>query len=302
MRPFTSLAFLLGLGFGCAPLAAEGRPPIAYPYAPYLAGKMDPQITGWPLSEAGRTYILQPKADRAPGKESGANLPEMVPVTPAAGMWKDPNKWIDQHTTLVDVAQANRGPVDIVLIGDSITQQWGGTRIGTPAFNEPWKRRFSAYQSLNLGIQGDTTENILWRLDHGAMDGLSPRVIVLLIGTNNKPNPKTRQIVGQGVKLCVQNLRARFPEAQIIFVKTLPVATEDMMRFNDHLDSLGFTADSKLQILDIWDDLVLPDGSTDTDLYADGNLHLSEAGYDIYASRLEPLIKQALSPLPKKNP
>jgi platelet-activating factor acetylhydrolase IB subunit beta/gamma len=299
MHTYTFPALLLVVSLCAAPLSAQSRPPITYPYSPYMEGKMDPQITGWPLTEENRAYILKPRETRVPGLESGsAALPDMAPVTPSAGMWKDPNTWINQHTTLVSVAEANRGPVDIVLIGDSITQQWGGTRIGTPTFNQPWKRRFGNYKTLNLGIQGDTTQNILWRLDHGAMDGLQPRAIVLLIGTNNKPNPKTFTSVGLGVRLCVDNLRARFPKAQIIFVKVLPVAKEDIRRFNDYLDSLGFAKDPALQVLDLWDDLVLPDGTTDPDLYIDGNLHLSEAGYEIYAARLEPLLTRALLQTP----
>ena len=76
--------------------------------------------------------------------------------------------------------------IDIALLGDSITQGWGGGWDGAP-FNAAWQKHFGDQKTVNLGIGGDRIESILWRLDHGALDGASPKVIVLMIGVNNAP-------------------------------------------------------------------------------------------------------------------
>jgi hypothetical protein len=276
-----------------AALAASEAPPITYPYAPYHQGRMDPQITGWPLSAEGRAWAIRPRDQRRPGDEVGKPQPELVPVVPSAGRWKDPEKWLGLHGSLVEVVRAQKKPVDVVLLGDSITWLWGGTKIGNPKFHGAWAKRFEHLNPVNLGIQGDTTETVLWRLDHGALDGIQPRAVVLLIGTNNKPNASTQAAVAQGIGLILDNLHKRLPKTRIILVKTLSVASEDMRRFCDHLDTLRFDQRPGVQVLDLWEDLVLPDGSIDRDQYIDGGLHLGE-GYELYAARLEPLLKRAL--------
>jgi lysophospholipase L1-like esterase len=283
-------------------LRAVDKPPIEYPYKPYMEGKMDPQITGWPLSEEGKAYVLKAPGERKPGMEvGGAAIAEMVPVTPAAGKWKDPNAWLyDEHGRCVQAVQDNKENIDILLVGDSITYFWSPSyKSGekwVPKFGDAWKNRFGQYHTVNIGIKGDTTQTILWRLDHGAIDGAKPKVIVLLIGINNGPTPENHKTIGQGIKLCVANLRARCPESQIIVVKTLPKASEGVKRLGDYMDEMKLTNDPKLQVLDLWDDFVNPDGSADNNLYIDGDLHLSPAGFEIYAERLKPLIEKAMKP------
>jgi len=280
-------------------LRAADMPPIEYPYKPYMEGKMDPQITGWPLSEEEKAYALKAPSERKPGMEAGAEITGMTPLTPSAGKWKDPDAWLnDEHGRCVEAVQDNKDNIDILLVGDSITWFWSPSyKSGekwTPKFCEAWKKRFGQYHTVNIGIKGDATQNILWRLDHGAIDGAKPKVIVLLIGINNGPKPENFKTIGQGIKLCVENLRARCPESQIIVVKTLPKATEGVKRLNDYIDEMNLSNDPKLQVLDLWDDFVNPDGSEDNNLYIDGFLHLNDAGYEIYAERLKPLIEQAL--------
>jgi lysophospholipase L1-like esterase len=286
---------LLPIALICSALSAQETPPITYPYEPYHQGQMDPQITGWPLSAEGHAWAIRPRDQRRPGDEVGNPRLELIPVVPSAGRWKDPEKWLNLHSTLVEIVRSQQKPVDVVLLGDSITWMWGGTKTGNPKFEEAWTKRFSHLNTVNLGIQGDTTENILWRLDHGALDGIDPQVIVLLIGTNNKPNAKTQSAVAEGIRLILDNLQKRLPKTRIILVKTLPVATEDMRRFCDYLDTLNFDQRTGIQVLDLWEELVLPDGTIDRDQYIDGSLHLG-AGYEIYADKLQPLMEKALKP------
>ncbi|HEX8911575.1 MAG TPA: hypothetical protein VF796_04385, partial [Humisphaera sp.] len=114
-------------------VSVAARPaPVAYPYAPYNEGRMDPQPTGWPLSDAARRYVETPEYSRKPGHEANKHLPEMWPVTPSAAHWGagadggNGNRWLAHHEALLRNVRAAAGPVDVALIGDSNTQGWGG--------------------------------------------------------------------------------------------------------------------------------------------------------------------------------
>jgi len=84
----------------------------------------EPQKTGWPLTEEERKYVLLPEHERRPGREINQHKPELWPVVPSAGFWGG-TSWLDTHANLVKVAQASKGPIDVLLVGDSITMQWG---------------------------------------------------------------------------------------------------------------------------------------------------------------------------------
>ena len=206
-----------------------------YSHAPYNEGKMDPQRTGWPLTETERAYVLKPEYERRPGREANQHKPELWPIVPAAGFWGG-TSWLDTHENLVKVAQANKGPVDVLLVGDSITIQWG----------DSWKKHFPNYKGVNIGIGGDKTQNVLWRLDHGGVDGLEPRAVLVMIGNNNMFfAPETGvEAAAQGIRTVVANLREKFPQAPVIVAKILPCHApgvrfhEDIKKTNLALDAL----------------------------------------------------------------
>jgi lysophospholipase L1-like esterase len=157
---------------------------------------------------------------------------------------------------------------------------------------------------VNIGVGGDKTQNVLWRLDHGGVDGLEPKVCVLLIGNNNMFfTPETGiQPAAEGIKTCAANLRERFPKAEIVVVKIFPAHApgvafyEDIKQTNAALDGLNLTGDPRLQVLDLTRDLVNADGTLDKDLYTPDAVHLVPAGYDLYAARLRPLLENVLGP------
>lgn len=191
------------------------------------------------------------------------------------------------------------GGIDIVLVGDSITQGWRGGWGGAP-FNAAWQKHFGQYKTLNLGLGGDRAENVLWRLDHGALDGASPRVIVLTIGVNNAPlvfaNGVPARSVAQGINLCVDNLRLRCPTSQIILVKILPAfdpakeAGKAVVDVNAAIDALKLDADKSVHMLNVWSEFAIADGTLKKDLYSDGHLHLGPAGYEVFAGKLKSVL------------
>jgi platelet-activating factor acetylhydrolase IB subunit beta/gamma len=295
--------------FSQATPKSEDGSRLVYPYAPYNAGKCDPQTFGWPLTEAELKWIATGEYYRKPGHEVQQHLPEMWCVTPTAGHWsmnngQAGNAWLDHHATLIEKVQTARtSGIDIVLIGDSLTQGWGGGWDRSP-FNAAWQKHFGDRKTVNLGLGGDRTENLLWRLDHGALDGAAPQVIVVMIGVNNAPlvhaNGVPVAAAAHGIKLCVENLRLRCPQSKIILLKILPAfdpsqcVGRQITRINRLIDSTGIDSDPSVHVMDLSEDFTRSDGGLDASLYSDGHLHLSHAGYEVLASRLRPEIDKLL--------
>ena len=254
-----------------------------YPYQ-----TAEPQKSGWPLTAEERAYITEKaEHERRPGRESNKHLPQLWPVVPSAGFFGG-DAWLKLHEAHVRTVQANQGPIDVLLVGDSITIQWG----------ESWKKHFPSLKAVNIGIGGDKTQNVLWRLDHGGVEGLQPKAIVLMIGNNNLFfTPETGiEAAARGIEMCVRNLREKFPAAPLILAKILPAHApgnrfyEDIRKTNAALDGLNVEADPKVRVIDLWADFTNADGTIKKDLFTSDNIHLSPAGYAAYAEKLKPLL------------
>ncbi len=255
----------------------------------YARKPADPQPSGWPLTAEERAYVTgKAEFDRRPGRESNQHLPQLWPVVPTAGFFGG-DSWLKIHEGLVKTVQANPGPVDVLLVGDSITIQWGAS----------WAKQFPERKAVNIGIGGDKTQNVLWRLDHGGVAGLQPKTIVLMIGNNNMFfTPETGvAAAAKGVETCARNLREKFPDADLIVAKILPCHApknrfyEDILLTNAEIDKLNLGADPKIRILDLTSDFLNPDGTIKQALYTPDNIHLSPEGYAAYAARLKPLLE-----------
>ena len=289
-------SFLVLLGLLATELFATDQPPIIYAHQPYVDRKLDPQLIGWPLTAAEKEFIAKPEFARRPGAEINQHLPKLWPVVPSAGFWGDPNSWLGAHETLVKKVQANAGACDVLLVGDSITIQW---EQGMDKTNS-WAKEFPALKGVNIGIGGDKSQNVLWRMDHGGVDALQPRVCLLMIGNNNMffaPETGT-DAAAQGVKTCVDNLRARFPSAPVIVSKILPCHApgvefyENIRKTNSALDTLNLVKDPQVMVLDLWSDFTNADGTLKAELFTNDRIHLNAAGYAAYAQRLRPLLER----------
>ena len=259
------------------------------PALEYARKPADPQPSGWPLTSEERAYVTgKAEFDRRPGRESNQHLPQLWPVVPTAGFFGG-DSWLKIHEGLVKTVQANPGPVDVLLVGDSITIQWGAS----------WAKQFPDRKAVNIGIGGDKTQNVLWRLDHGGVDGLQPKTIVLMIGNNNMFfTPETGvAAAAKGVEACARNLREKFPDAELIVAKILPCHApksrfyEDILLTNAEIEKLNLGADPKIRVLDLTADFLNADGTIKKALYTPDNIHLSPEGYAAYAARLKPLLE-----------
>ena len=259
----------------------------------YAYETAEPQKTGWPLSQEETDYVMKPEYGRRPGSEQQKHLPPMWPVVPSAGSFGG-TSWLDTHANLVATVENNKGPIDVLLVGDSITMQWGAA----------WKKNFPDLTAVNIGIGGDKTQNVLWRLDHGGVDGLEPRLIILMIGNNNMFfTPETGiEPAALGIKACVDNLREKFPKADVVVTDILPAGApenrfyEDIKLTNDAVGVLNLESDPKVHVLKLWSDFVNADGTLKAELFGPDHIHLNQAGgYELYASKLRPLVEKILS-------
>lgn len=284
-----SLAIFSLLGLMAAPSLA-----LEYAYPP-----QDPQKTGWPLTAEEEAYMLKAEFERRPGADKGQFLPKLWPVVPFGQSWGGTG-YLDMHASLVKKVQANKGPCDVLLVGDSITIQFERDMQGS----ENWNAQFPMYKGVNIGVGGDRTQSVLWRLDHGGADGLEPRSIVLMIGNNNMffVAETGVEAAANGIKVCVDRLREQFPKVPIIVAKILPCSGpgddfyENIKKTNAVIDTLGLTNDPLVQIVDAWGDLVNPDGTIKTELFGSDKIHLNKEGYALYSKKLRPVLDGILAP------
>ncbi len=219
------------------------------------------------------------------------------PTQPQPNVWPDaPDAWPQMAHVLAE--DARRINPRVVFLGDSITQAWGGEG------RAEWDARFAPLPAANLGIGGDRTQNILWRIGHGALDGLHPELVVLKIGVNNLWEEVSQcgpDRVGDGVAACVAAVRARCPDAKVLALGILPTqaAPDHPLRaivraVNARSAALVPTPDGRVRFEDIGTHFLEPDGSISTDVMPDG-CHLSPRGYALFADALEPLVRAMLN-------
>jgi lysophospholipase L1-like esterase len=124
--------------------------------------------------------------------------------------------WLDRHKGFAE--EARRGGIDVLFLGDSITDAWRTTG------RKVWDEHFAPLQAANFGISGDRTQHVLWRLQNGEFDGIRPKVVVLMIGTNNigQRNPEPPASAIKGIKAIVREIHARSPSTRVLLLGVFP--------------------------------------------------------------------------------
>jgi lysophospholipase L1-like esterase len=215
------------------------------------------------------------------------------PTVPMHGYFKDyPPAWMNFHTGFV--AQAKQGKAELVFLGDSITQGWGNQK-------ELWSEKYAPRKAINFGIGGDRTQQLLWRIEHGTLDGLSPKVVVLKIGVNNlwnDVNTHGPDKVAAGVGKVVATIRAKCPTTKVLVLGILPTGEKPEHGLRATIKKINAKSaeldDGKtVRFLDLGDKFLQPDGSISKDIMPDF-LHLSAKGYRIWADAMEPLLSEML--------
>lgn len=231
----------------------------------------------------------EPEEPQSTSKKPAADKP----WKPAEGFYpKHPNAWKQKHNKLLK--QTAEGNIDVMFFGDSITQGWSG------AGKKVWKQHFAPLNAANYGIGGDSTRQILWRIENGEIDGLNPRAIVLMIGTNNLYkdfNAGKNQEIAKGIETIVSTLKEKLPDTTIILCGILPRQND---YFSTRVDKINASIQNlddgdRVHYLDMTEAFEVSHGKVKTELFNKDQLHLVEAGYEVWAEQLTPMLSQSLA-------
>lgn len=225
-----------------------------------------------------------------------ADNPAIKPVPREGG-------WMNRHQSFVD--RAKKGNVDVLFVGDSITQGWEGSG------KEVWKDQFAAWKPMNLGIGGDQTQHVLWRITTGKeLEGIEPKVIVMMIGTNNAGSCTADQIA-EGVEAIIKSFRTQRPQAKILLLGVFPrsgknpkdlkdptVASAEELhkkipQINERIAK--FDDGKSVKYLDIGKVFLDDKGGLPKSVMPDF-LHLSKDGYARWAKAIQKPVDEMLKP------
>lgn len=185
------------------------------------------------------------------------------------------------------------GPIGLLFLGDSITEGWGQA-------HDIWESHYGKYRPANFGIAGDQTQHVLWRIANGELDGIHPKVVVLMIGTNNIPD--TAENITRADKKIVQAIHQKLPHSRLLILGIFPrgadpkapdVATirRKIRTVNGALAKLD--DGKKIRYLDLGPKFMDAQGKLPPDIMPDA-LHPNVKGYRIWANAMQPLLDKMM--------
>lgn len=214
-------------------------------------------------------------------------------VPPGARPVPKDGKWIERHKGFVE--EARRGGIEVLFLGDSITDAWRSTG------RKIWDEHFAPLKAVNFGISGDRTQHVLWRLQNGELDGVRPKVVVLMIGTNNigQRDPEPPSSAVEGIKAIVREIHARSASTRVLLLGVFPRSEKpdhphraQIREINDAIAKLD-DGGKTVRFLDIGGRFLGPDGTISKEIMPDF-LHLSEKGYRLWAEALREPLRELL--------
>lgn len=212
---------------------------------------------------------------------------ELESTTPVAAKTNG-EKWWNGNCERIDAdIKKMEGKIDVAFVGDSITARWRG--------GENWQKHWGSYRAVNMGIGGDQTQHVLWRLQNGDLEGYKAKLFVVMIGTNNLWSRTAEPAdAAAGVKAVIDLIKAKQPEARILLMSLLPTGQkpnpgrEKRMAVNELLPKL---TGGPVEYLDISGRYLERDGTISKEVMHDF-LHLAPKGYDIWAEAISGKVKE----------
>jgi lysophospholipase L1-like esterase len=231
-----------------------------------------------------------------------------VPVPADQPVSRTDQNSLTAHAQLLE--KVKKGGIDVYFEGDSITRRWGATDY--PDFLANWNQNFFGWNAADFGWGADTIQNILWRLDNGELEGVNPKIVVLLAGTNNVGNRapaggdegKVADIT-RGLQAILRVMQTKAPGATIVVTGIFP--RNDNMAVMPTIDkinaNLAKLADGKrLRYLNVNEKLADRDGKLfDGMMNAADKLHPTVNGYQVWADALKPILTELLGPPGKED-
>ena len=199
--------------------------------------------------------------------------------------------WMEWHDSFM--ARKAAGPIDLLFIGDSITQGWADEGGAV------WHREYAPQNAANFGIGGDETQHVLWRLQNGELDGIAPKLVVLMIGTNNLGN--TGMSAGDtaaGVLAIIDTIVRKLPGSKLLALGTFPKGFQPGTKGRKDIAELNRAIASRADqrqvwYLDVGPAFIEADGTIDPAVMPDG-LHLSAKAYQLWADAMRPTIQKLM--------
>jgi lysophospholipase L1-like esterase len=251
--------------------------------APALAADAPAKAPDKPAAPAGDKPATPAPKPPAPKQSADVGAIKGNPDDPKNG-------FLARHQGFLKDLKAKEGKVDLLLVGDSITDGWRGKK---PL--KAWTDKYSVY---NIGIGGDQTQHVIWRLDQGEVEGISPKVAMLMIGTNNLGGHTDEQIVA-GITKIVQQLNTKLPNTKVLLLGVFPRSpkAEDKARgrikaINEAIAKLD-DGGKKVKYLDIGQKFLTEDGTLTKEIMPDA-LHPNEKGYQIWVDAVTPTIEELM--------
>lgn len=240
-------------------------------------------------------------------KPLDTDIPSNTAIVPVSKLENDSYDWWKRHSDVLSIKDSINP--EIVLIGNSITHFWGGepklkNQDGTPRIPKgpkTWNALFKDHRVLNLGFGWDRTQNVLWRLDHGELDGLHPKTVIIHIGTNNTSETKNARMntapeIVEGIRAICMRVRSKVPGAKIVLMSVFPREHEAthprrilINEINKNLDA--FAKEQNITLLNIGPKMLESDGTLSKEVAPDF-CHPSEKGYQIWADAIRPFISE----------
>jgi lysophospholipase L1-like esterase len=232
----------------------------------------------------------------APGQDTAPK--ENTAVKPVA---RDPG-WVKRHEGFVKMVEKHKDAA-VVFLGDSITDAWGGEGHSPEAHGaKAFAKEFEPLKTINLGIGGDRTQHVLWRLQNCELpEGFHPKVVMLMIGTNNSNgNDNTAEEIAAGVKAIVEEIQKRSPQTKVLLLGVFPRGPRpnpqrDKIRQVNEVVSKLDDGGKTVKYLDLADKFLEPDRTLSKDVMYD-YLHLTPKGYQIWADAVKGPIHELLGP------
>jgi lysophospholipase L1-like esterase len=212
------------------------------------------------------------------------------------------------HEQLLE--KAKKGGIDIYFEGDSITRRWGTSDAAWKQNLENWNTNFFGWNAADFGWGADSIQNILWRLENGELDGVNPKIIVVLAGINNigrALNDEQSAGIERGIKKILDICQEKAPNAVIILTAIFPrndtrndplAAVPTIFKINGNIAK--FADGKKIRFLDVNDKLADKDGKQFPGMFID-RLHPSPKGYQVWADGLKPIFTEILGPPAKTD-
>jgi len=212
-----------------------------------------------------------------------------IQATPWIAEPRGEDWWIQRHDSFKQNTISNGQNINVIFYGDSITEGWGGE--GRAIFEST----YAPLGTANYGIGGDRTEHLLYRISNGEVDNLSPKLVVLKIGTNNGGD--SVEDVARGITAVVELLRQRLPMAKILLLGVLPRNDANwftrVASINAQISVLN--NGNTIRYLDMFDQFSASWGEVKAELYTSDKLHLVAAGYQTWKDTMAPLFNQMLN-------